>query len=355
MRDERPHILDLGAEDLGRWLDQQGEPSYRLTQVLQWVYQKRADSFDSMTNLSLDLRRRLAEAFTVSTLLEVERRVSGDSQTRKLLFELPDGERIESVSMCDYGRYTFCISTQAGCALGCRFCATGEAGFSRNVSAHEIVEQVISLARAEGSIGNVVLMGMGEPLLNLDAVEPALDALTDPRRLGLGNRRITVSTAGITPGIRQLARSPAPPNLSLSLNSPFEDQRSELMPINRRHPLREVLEACHEYARCTGRRVTLEYVLLGGVNTDADCAHAVAEIARDLSALVNLIAFNPVEGCGFRPPEPEEVQAFCTVLRRAGVTVTQRYRRGRDIAAGCGQLRGSHPSSARGAQATTGP
>jgi len=343
-------ILDATPQELGRWLAEQGEPPYRLTQLLEWLYQKRADSFEVMTNLSLELRRRLAQAFAVSTLRLVERRASHDAQTEKFLFELHDGERIESVSMCDYGRYTFCISTQAGCALGCRFCATGRAGFGRDLSAHEIVEQVLVLARTAGSLGNVVLMGMGEPLLNQGAVEPALEAITDPRRLGVGNRRVTVSTAGITPGIRRLARSPVRPNLALSLNSPFEDQRSELMPVNRRYPLREVLKACGEYAsrtrRTAGRRVTLEYVLLGGLNTHADCARATAEIALDLRALVNLIAFNPVEGCAFRPPEPQEVQAFRSALRRAGVTVTQRYRRGRDIAAGCGQLRGSHPQPA---------
>jgi 23S rRNA (adenine2503-C2)-methyltransferase len=213
-------------------------------------------------------------------------------------------------------------------------------GFGRDLAVEEILGQVMALARAHEWPANVVFMGMGEPLLNLEAVLPALEALADERRFGLGARRITVSTAGVPPGIRSLASHPVRPNLALSLNSPFEEQRRELMPITERHPLEAVLDACKDYSERTGRRLLIEYVLLRAVNTSARAARATARIARDLGALVNLIALNPVPGCPFRPPTGEEIERFRGILEGEGVPVTQRYRRGRDIAAGCGQLGG---------------
>ena len=340
MNDQRPHILGASPDALAEWLSREGEPSYRLGQVLDWLYVHWVDSFEDMTNLPADLRRRLGEVYRAGGVREVGRRTSQDGGTVKLLLEFADGVRVESVGMSDDGRRTFCISSQAGCALGCRFCATGKGGFRRDLAAHEILGQVSALARAEGRPSGIVFMGMGEPLMNVSAVLSSLLALTDERRFGMGGRRITVSTAGIVSGIRRLAESPARPNLALSLNSPFDEQRTELMPINRRHPLRDVLVACEQYATRTGRRVTLEYVLLGGVNTSPEAALQVAAVAQRLGAMVNLIAFNPVEDCGFRAPTAAEARSFRGVLRGLGVAVTQRYRRGRDIAAGCGQLGG---------------
>ena len=340
MSDQKQHILEVSPEALTAWLEGLSEPSYRLAQILEWVYQKRVESFAAMTNLSLQLRQRLEESFETRGLREVDRRRSDDGKTEKFLFELDDGERIESVWMDQEGHYTFCISSQAGCALKCAFCATGAAGFSRNLAAHEILGQVIAIARATGGVGNIVFMGMGEPLLNLDAVVPAIKSLTDTRRFALGARRVAVSTAGVTPGIIALARGGLRPNLALSLNSPFDEQRKELMPVARRHPLPEVLTACEDYCKRTGRRLLIEYVLLGGVNTSEESARGVARIAREHEALVNLITFNTVDGCGFRPPTKEEVSRFRAELVKGGVNASERFRRGRDIAAGCGQLRG---------------
>ena len=332
-------ILSETPEALGEWLSQQGEPSYRLGQLLRWLYESRVESFDAMTNLSTALRERLCESYHFPVLKVLERLTSSDGQTEKSLFELSDGEQIEAVAMAEEGRHTFCISSQVGCALGCSFCATGQQGFVRDLTVGEMLGQVMALARSAGGAGNVVFMGMGEPLLNCDAVLPALEALADERRLGLGARRITVSTAGITPGIRRLGGFPVKPNLALSLNSPFDAQRSELMPIGRRYPLAGILSACRDYAAASKRRILLEYVLLSKVNTSPAAAVALARIARHLRALINLISFNPVPGSEFGPPEREEVERFKSALERSGVKATVRFRRGRDILAGCGQLR----------------
>ena len=344
MEQERVHLLEVAPEALASWLDKQGEPAYRLGQIMEWVYARRVGSFEEMTNLPGSLRTRLAETYTLDGLREIERTCSEDGGTGKLLLELDDREQIECVWMDDGARHTFCISSQAGCALGCQFCATGAAGFGRNLTLREILGQVVELTRTIGDPHNIVFMGMGEPLLNLDVVLPALESLTAPDRFGLSPRRITVSTAGVAPGIRRLAAAPVHPNLALSLNSAFDDQRTKLMPVNARYPLADVLDACEEYGRGTGRSVTLEYVLLGGVNTSEEDARAVARIAHRLHALVNLIPFNTVHGCGLHPPGPDEVDLFRSHLEQRQVHVTQRYRRGRDIAAACGQLRGKHPA-----------
>jgi len=342
MRTEPRDILTVAPEALARWLEELGQPAYRLDQVLDWIYRRAATSFETMSNLPPRLRAALGEVFLLSSVRQAGRRRSADGAAEKFLFDLADGERIESVALCERGRYTFCVSSQAGCALGCRFCATGAAGFARNLTAGEILGQVMALRRATGALRNIVFMGMGEPLLNLEAVLPALEALTDPRRFALGARRITVSTAGITPGIRRLAGARVRPNLALSLNSPFGAQRSDLMPVNRRYPLAEVLAACRDYGARTGRRLLLEYVLIGGVNISPEAAHAVARQARSLGALVNLIALNPVRGCGFAPPTGREVTRFRRLLEAEDTRVTQRFRRGAEIAAGCGQLKGTH-------------
>ena len=342
MHDQPQDILETHPDCLARWLESHGEPAYRLGQILDWVYGKRADSFSTMSNLSLGLRARLQATFSFFAASEIERLRSRDGATEKFLLGLHDGEQVESVWMNDLGHHTFCISSQAGCALNCCFCATGAMGFGRNLKLKEILAQVVALARANGWPANIVFMGMGEPLLNLEAVVPALESLTDLKRFGLGARHITVSTAGVTPGIRKLSRCSARAKLALSLNSPFDDQRSVLMPVNRQYPLPGVLDACREYSERTGRRIVFEYVLLGGVNTSCSTACALAGLARNLGALVNLISFNPVPQCGFHPPARDEVHLFREVLEKEGVRVTERFRRGRDIAAGCGQLKGKH-------------
>ena len=342
---ERKHILEVSPDELAEWLAAAGQPSYRLGQILEWTYVRRVDFFDAMTNLPADLRDALGETYCIDGLRECERLTSEDGASGKVLFELDDGEQIESVWMNDDGRHTFCISSQAGCQLGCVFCATGAGGFGRNLTTFEILGQVVALARMTGELRNIVFMGMGEPLLNLEAVIPALAALADERRFGIGARRLTVSTAGITPGIGDLAACGVRPNLALSLNSPFDEQRRELMPVGAKYPLAGVLEACAGYAASTGRRPVLEYVLLGGTNTTLVAVGALAKIARDLGALVNLIPYNTVGTPGLQQPSKGEVARFRAVLEGKGVEVAERFRRGRDIAAACGQLRGKHPHS----------
>jgi 23S rRNA (adenine2503-C2)-methyltransferase len=338
----KPHMLETTPDQLAAWLAEHDEPRFRADQILDWVCAKRVDSFDAMANLSAELRTKLADAFDIAPLPVAAQQVSDDGETGKVLFTLADGEQIESVWMSDDDRFTFCISSQAGCPLDCHFCATGVGGFSRNLTVAEILGQVTALARITGHLRNVVFMGMGEPLLNLGAVVPALKALADERRFALGARRLTVSTAGITPGIRELATCGVRPNLALSLNSPSDTQRSEMMPVNRTHPLDEVLEACEDYADATGRRILLEYVLIGGVNTAYRAARQLGKIAHRLKALVNLIPFNPVPGSGYVSPTREEVATFRAALEKQHVQATERFRRGRDISAACGQLRGKH-------------
>ena len=335
------HFLAVSPDELQAWLAAQGQPRYRAAQVLEWVYARAADGFEEMSNLPAALRAALAQAFDFFQPRCVGRQADPEGATEKFLLALRDGERIECVALHDRERTTFCLSVQAGCALGCRFCATGAAGFTRDLAPEEILGQVIVLRRAAAVPRNIVFMGMGEPLLNLDALLPALDALTDPRRFAMGARRITVSTAGIPAAIDRLAAHRVRPRLALSLGSPFDAQRSELMPVNRRYRLHEVLAACARYADRSGGRVSIEYVLLGGVNTSPEAAKAVADIATGLGARVNLIAMNPVEGSGFEGPSRAETATFRHILESRGVRVTERFRRGRAIAAGCGQLKGA--------------
>ncbi len=341
--DKKQHILRLTPRQWQEWFAAHGEPSYRVDQVLDWLYRKMVADPGEMTNFSKELRRSLSQELDCK-LPEMSGNVSDSGgTTSKYRLTLHDGAVIESVLMDQGGRYSFCVSTQAGCPLGCTFCATGRGGFVRDLFPEEITGQIVHLARICGAVGNVVFMGMGEPLLNTGALLPALEALVDPSRLALGLRRVTVSTAGIPDGIRQLARHGTPPGLALSLHSPFDAQRSDLMPVNRRYPLEEVLDACGEYAGLTGRTLMLEYVMLGGVNTSPEAARGLARIAARLGAKVNLIAFNSFEAADYAPPERGEVAAFRSILEKQGVLVIQRYRRGAGIGAGCGQLAGAGP------------
>lgn len=340
MENSKPHILEITRAQFAGWLSDHEEADYRGPQVMEWVYNRRAASFEEMTNLPVKLREALADSFAIAPPKEIKQQTTLDGETGKLLLELSDGETVECVWMNDRGRHTFCVSSQVGCPLGCKFCATGSGGFTRNLTTLEILGQVIALARLTGELRNVVFMGMGEPLLNLDAVLPALDALTDTERFGLSPRHISVSTAGITDGIIRLAGHPVAPNLALSLNSPFDNQRAELMPIANKYPLDEIIVACNEYSRRTTRKIFIEYVLIAGKNTDTRSAKYTASIAKRIGATVNLIPFNAVAGCGLAPPTRGEIAEFKAVIAASGVMVTQRFRRGREISAACGQLRG---------------
>jgi 23S rRNA (adenine2503-C2)-methyltransferase len=331
-------LLGLSPDALKDFVEKIGQKPYRARQLRSWIFEKHERDFARMTNLSADFRQALARESRVGAgeIENVSR--AADGETAKYLFRFDDGARIEAVSMREEIRHTVCLSTQVGCAMGCAFCATGALGFTRDLAVGEMLLQVVEMSRREGRITNAVFMGMGEPLLNLENVLKAIEALADPERFALGTRKITVSTCGIVPGIEALSRAPVTVRLALSLNSPFQEQREQLMPVARRHPLERVLEACDGYAARTGKRVTVEYVLLRGVNAGRAHAKELARIARRLDGKVNLIEYNTVSGSPFDSPSSRETLKFREWLEEDGASVTIRFRRGREIAAGCGQL-----------------
>jgi 23S rRNA (adenine2503-C2)-methyltransferase len=331
------NLTPAEAEDrLAVAMSELGEPSYRVGQVLRRLWIRPAASFGDMTELSGPLRAALAERFTIPRLALITQQQSTDG-TRKFLFRLADGEAIETVAIPDGNRMTLCISSQAGCALRCAFCATGAMGFSRNLEPFEIAGQAREMRLLEQPVEltNIVFMGMGEPLMNWKAVSPALTLLNDPRGLGIGARHITISTVGVLPGIIALGERPEQFRLAISIHAPSDELRQELMPINTKYPLRDVIEA----AKVFDRRVTFEYVMLGGVNDQPDHARQLAVLARECRAFVNLIPLHPGGSQGFVPTPANEIARFARLLRDRGVEVAIRKSRGIDIAAACGQLR----------------
>jgi 23S rRNA (adenine2503-C2)-methyltransferase len=336
-----PALLGLEIPEIERLLGP-GQPRFRARQIYSALYRERHSDLLRLSNLPLPLRRELAAAHAVG-LPVVQRRFDSADGTRRYLLALADGRSVEAVFMPEEERQTVCISAQVGCPLNCKFCLTALLGLERNLTAGEIVGQVLLLAAgnqlaAEGERLNVVMMGQGEPLLNLPNVLKATRILLDPAGCGLSPRRVTLSTAGIIPGIEDLGREPVRPQLAISLNASSEDSRRELMPITRKYPLRELLEACRAYPLRPWERLTFEYVLLQGVNDgDAD-ARRVVKLLAPLKCKVNLIALNPGPEIPFRTPEPNRVLAFQRILERA-VPCFIRKPRGRDIFAACGQLR----------------
>jgi len=348
------HALDLSLEDLTALLREMGEPAYRARQVYRWLYVSLAEGFEAMTDLPKALRARLAERLVLSRLTPLARARSANRQAEKVLFGLPDGETVEAVLMRYRHRLTACISSQVGCPVGCPFCATGQSGFSRNLTAGEMVEQVLFFERAARRGGtlrrasaaepahqltNVVLMGMGEPLLNYEAVLAAIRRLADPRGFGFSPRRVTVSTVGVVPGILRLAEEDLPVRLAVSLHAADDDLRDRLVPMNRRYPLAALMEACRRYVEKTGRRVSFEYALMEGVNDGVEHAEQLVGLLSGLPCHVNLIPLNPTAECPYRGSARPQVLAFAQALRERGVPVSVRLRRGLDIEAGCGQLR----------------
>jgi len=338
-------LLGLAPADLrralGGWMEARAEPSYRVEQVENWAYEHAARDFAELTTLPRDLRDEMAAAFDL-TPLDAAWTARSEDGTVKHLWELADGERVESVLIPAGDRLTLCLSSQAGCALGCRFCATGSFGYRRQLSPAEIVAQYrdsLLFARGEldREISNIVFMGMGEPLANAEAVFTALEVLHEG--FGVGARRITVSTVGLVPGILELARRPEPFGLAVSLHAPTTELRAELMPIEKRYPIPELLRAVREYLARKGRRVTFEYTLIEGVNDSTEVAEALADIISDLTCFVNLIPWNPIPDRDWRPSPPDRIAAFARALHRRGVSAAVREPRGRDIAAACGQLR----------------
>lgn len=313
-----------------------GEPRYRADQVLRRLWQNPVARFDDMTELPKPLRARLMEAFALPRLDVAARQKSSDG-TEKFLFRLADGEAIETVAIPEGDRLTLCISSQAGCALQCAFCATGAMGFSRNLSVFEIAGQVREMRLLDPPINvtNIVFMGMGEPLMNWKAVDQVLTVLNDPAGLGIGARHITISTVGVLPGIVALGERKEQFRLAISIHAPSDGLRRELMPINTKYPLAEVIKA----AKVFERRVTFEYVMLGGVNDGVEHAIQLARLAKECGAFVNLIPLHPGGARGFTPTPPERIRDFARELKKQGVEVAVRKSRGVDIAAACGQLR----------------
>ncbi|MFL6585247.1 MAG: 23S rRNA (adenine(2503)-C(2))-methyltransferase RlmN [Chthoniobacterales bacterium] len=327
-------------------LEQECQPSYRARQITEWIYKKRAPSFDEMTNLPQELRDQLKNKFAFEHLEQLRLLGSKDT-TRKYLFRLRDGNLIESVlipaSPALYSersdRLTICVSTQVGCAYGCKFCASGLEGFSRNLEASEIVQQLIAVEQASGEkIDNVVFMGMGEPLANLQNVLRAIAIINAAWGLEIGARHITISTSGLAPQIRKLANEPTQFRLAISLHGATDEVRNQIMPVNRKYNLETLLDACDEYV-AKKRRLMFEYILIAGVNDTDEQAHLLARHARRLSAKINLIPYNKVEGLEWSRPSRARQEQFLAILRQHGVTATLRREKGHDIAAACGQLR----------------
>ncbi|MEQ8787282.1 MAG: 23S rRNA (adenine(2503)-C(2))-methyltransferase RlmN [Pirellulaceae bacterium] len=340
------HLLEPTVDQITPWLVQQGQPAYRAAQIRQWLFERRAESFDDMSDLPKRLREALAQEFTLWTS-QVVRHSQADDGTEKLLLELPGGGRIECVLLRDGPRRSICISSQVGCAMGCVFCASGLDGVERNLTAGEIVEQMLRLARllpAEERLSHLVVMGMGEPLANVENVLSALDVASRDDGLGISARRITISTVGLPAALLRLAESGCRYNLAVSLHAPNDALRNELVPVNRNIGLHDILAAADRYFEASGRRLTFEYVLLADVNDRPEHARELAGVLRGRSALLNVIPYNPVAGLPYRTPSAAAERRFREILEAGGVNVQFRRRKGDKINAACGQLRRSTPA-----------
>jgi 23S rRNA (adenine2503-C2)-methyltransferase len=337
-----PLIYDLSLNDLQTWLASKSQPAFRAEQIWTAIYKHFRNSVIEITTLPVDLREELAAYFDFTALMPVRTIESEDRQTIKTLFKLRDGQYIEAVLMYYDQRRTLCISSQSGCGMGCTFCATGQMGFKRNLTSGEIIAQVLYYARllaeTEDHVTNIVMMGMGEPFHNFDNVMQALNRLNDPDAFGLGARRITLSTVGLIPKIKQFADLNTQYNLAISLHTVYNDLRSEMMPVNRKYTVEKLMDACRYYVEMTNRRITFEYALIEGVNDSITDAKALAEKIEDLLCHVNLIPLNPTKGFQKQGTNANQVKAFADVLEAHRIPVTVRLRRGIEIQAGCGQL-----------------
>ena len=338
----KPLVYDLSLADLTSLLAEWGQPSYRGRQIWQGLYHAFWSSAEEFTSLPRDLRQRLADELEFSGVTPGVYLESSDGQTRKTLFKLRDGRQIEAVLMRYDRRRTLCISTQVGCAMGCVFCATGQMGFGRHLSSGEIVAQVMHYARllaAEGErVTNIVVMGMGEPFHNYENTMAAVDRLNDAEGYNFGARRITISTVGLVPLIRRFADEQRQVNLAVSLHAATDDLRLSMMPVDKRYPIAEVMDACRYYVSRTGRRITFEWALIHGVNDTPEQARQLAELLQGLLCHVNAIPLNPTTGYSGQPTDLMRGRKFQQTLEGAGVPCTIRLRRGIDIQAGCGQL-----------------
>lgn len=336
-------LYDLDFAQLTQFLTDLGQPKFRARQIWEWLYKHYAADFAAMHNLPRALQAALAEKATIGQVHIVSQQQSSDGQTEKILSQLPDGQYIETVLMRYDKRRTLCISTQAGCAMGCVFCATGQMGFFRHLTAGEIVAPVLyyarQLAAEDQHVTNIVMMGMGEPLHNYDNTLQAVDRLIDNDGFNLGARKITISTVGLVPAIRRYAEEGRQTPLAVSLHAATDAERNKLIPSNRRWPIAELMETCRYYIEKTGRRITFEWALIAGENDTVEQAQALGKLVQGMLCHVNLIPLNPTKGFGGGPSAREQVDKFQQVLTQYGVSSTVRVRRGIDIQAGCGQLR----------------
>jgi len=338
---EKVQIKGLNLEELKDFVSSLGLKPFRAKQIAQWLYKKRASSFEEMTDISKKDRKLLSQKAEISPLklLKVEESVDG---TRKYLFELEDGNRIESVFIPEKRWNTLCVSTQVGCPAGCKFCLTAKDGFTRNLSPAEIVEQYVAVQRDVGEdrrISNVVFMGMGEPLLNFDSVKKAVQIMTHKDMLDLSTRKITVSTVGIVPGIDRMAKEMNKVKLAVSLHATTDEVRNFLVPLNRRYPISEIMAALRRYPADNNRRIMVEYVMLSGINDSLEDAKRLASMVKGLPIKVNLIPFNPYPGSPFKPTPRERIEEFQRVLWDKNIAAFIRDSRGQDISAACGMLR----------------
>lgn len=345
-RGATPNFYGLSRLQLGQHLAARGQPTYRADQLYSWVYRKRRRSPDDMTNLPLSFRSELGSLCGLQLPKVVSLHATRDESTHKFLLELADGALLECVSMRTARRLTFCLSSQVGCALKCAFCASGLMGLRRNLRTEEIIAQVVVMGDFHEWADerfNLVFMGMGEPLANFEPVMRAIRIVTDERGLNLGARRVTVSTSGLVPEIERLAGEGLAVGLAVSLHATTDEVRDRLVPVNRRWPIRELLRSARAYGRLTGRRVTLEYTLMAGVNDSPEDAERLGAFARDLPSKINLIPYNPVPGLPWKRPTPEQVERFAHSLYPRAPAVTVRQTLGGEIWAACGQLGGLSP------------
>lgn len=339
-RPTRPDLGELDRLGLEAALEERGYERFRARQIFRWIYRRGITDIGAMTDLPRPLRESLAGEFTLATPQIAARDRSSDG-TEKFLLALRDGRQIEAVFIPDTPAMTFCISTQVGCAMACAFCLTGKMGLVRNLSAGEIAGQVRVLAGAlnlRNTAFNIVLMGMGEPLHNYDETMKALRILADEHGLAVPPRRVTLSTVGLLPALERLAHEPLMPNLAISLHAPTDVKRGELVPINKKYGIAEIIDACKRFPLRRRSRITFEYVLLAGVNDAADDAHRLAKLLAGVKAKVNLIPLNAAAGIPFERPSDAAIDSFARILAERGVTVSVRKSRGRDIRAACGQL-----------------
>ena len=335
-----PDIKSFNKKELTRWFEEKGIQAYRTSQVMRWIYLKHVESFDDMTDLSIKNRQLLTENFSFS-MLETRQVESSTDGSQKYLFELQDGNTIETVLIPEKTHYTLCISTQVGCAMGCRFCMTAKSGLIRNLTQAEIVNQVLRVLKdvtGEKRLTNIVLMGMGEPLANYENVIRAIGILTDnDSGLQFSTRRVTLSTSGIIPRFDSLGRD-TKINLAISLNATENHTRDMLMPVNRKYPIEDLIEACAQYQLAPRNKITFEYILIQGVNDSMADAHRLAKLLRPVKAKINLIPFNEHPGSEFKRPAESATLKFQAVLHEKGYTAIIRHSKGLDISAACGQL-----------------